>query len=268
MMGKNIYTCQIWFLLVVVILPLFALIVQSQVNLNIEATNTSMYDGWKRYPGSLAVDGNGDLYVATHGENGKYSHKLDSDLTSINSTETDYYGYWGIAILSDDNLVVTDCLKHGYNPPTGNNRVVKVNSSFIALATFGSSYGSDQSRLYNPDNLAVDRFDNIYVSTAGGAGNNPPRLVKLSSSLNYIMEYEPDYDGMHAIDVEGDFVYLASYDGLIKKLHLDLTDTGINGDIGLTVITGLHIISYAWTSSNRFPSAITFRAISLNVMRP
>jgi len=229
------------------------------------STYTDGYDTWGKFPGNLTVDPNGNIYVAWVGS-ANLNTKLSGSLSLINSVSTSYNGYWGITTLSTGDIVVTDCPMHGYNPPIGNNRIVKMDSNFNIIATFGSTAGSDTSHLYSPGRLASDRFGNIYVITCGGTGDNPARLVKLSSDLNYVGEYRTNFDNDSSIDVKGDYVYIASYSGeILKVLDLNLNETGRVGRIGTF---GVHDIAidkngYIWAATN---SNITLLDSDFNII--
>ncbi|MDM8560833.1 hypothetical protein [Candidatus Parabeggiatoa sp. HSG14] len=231
-------------------LPFVQVAFADEINqLVISSTYTSIYSGWDKYPGSgLDVDKNGNVYVAQTGSYGNYSVKLDNSLNLISETSTSYYGSYGITVLSTGHMVVVDSPQHGYNPPSGNHRIVKVDSNFTVLATFGSSAGSGNTYLYNPDRLASDRHDNVYV--VDGTNN---RLVKLNSELVYITEYQ--FDNISAVDVKDNYVYVASYNGdVLKKLDLDLNEAGIIGQIGSFGVHDIAVDSagniFAGTNSN------------------
>ena len=230
--------------------------------LDIVSTYSEIYDGWHKYPCALTVDTDGDILAAQIGDYGRFIVKMDNSLNLISETSTSYNGAGGIIVLSNGDIVVTDCPKHGWNPPTGNHRVVKLDPDFNLIATFGSKVGSDKSRLYNPNRLASDRFDNVYVSTAGGSG----RLVKLSPDLEYITEYQTNFRNITAIAIKGDYVYVSSYDGTtLILLDLDLNETGISGKIGTFGVQDIAVDDdgnvYAGTNSN-----ITFLDSGLNII--
>jgi len=208
------------------------------VSFSIASTYTAIYDSWNGYPESLAVDTIGNIYVAQYGELGSYNLKFDNSLNLISKTSTPYNGYWGITILSNGDIVVSDCPWHGYNPPQGNHRIVRLNpTNYSVLNSFGSSAGSGTTKLYNPARVASDRYDNIYV-----ADDSNNRLIKLSSTLNYVSEY--NLNDIWAVDVRDDYVYVANYDGsILKKLNLDLSDTGLSGQIGSSSVQDLAIDS-------------------------
>jgi hypothetical protein len=145
-----------------------------------------------------------------------------TDLQQIDSFSG--YSGWGLVVSETGDIYVTDCPLHGYNPPTGNNRVVKLNSAYSYITQFGSSYGSDNAHLYNPGVLDRDNSGNIYVEDSGN-----DRLMKLNSNLTYLSQYI--LTDISAVTVSDSYVYAASYGGQIIKLNLSLTETGTSIDI-------------------------------------
>jgi len=83
---------------------------------------------------AIAIDTMGDIYVAGS-TSSPFNARFDNELNLLSQTSTSYNGYWGITILSNGEIIVTDCPNHGYNPPTGNNRVLKVDPAFNIIAT-------------------------------------------------------------------------------------------------------------------------------------
>jgi hypothetical protein len=125
------------------------------------------------YPHGVAVDQNGNIYVADNdrvqifSSAGTYVNTIGGEVGSGN-----YQFGWaaGIAVDSSGLIYVADC---------PNNRVQVYSNHYIYVATIGQTgvAGSDNSHLDCPLGIDVDAARNVYVTDAG---NN--RIQKFNSS--------------------------------------------------------------------------------------
>jgi len=115
-------------------------------------------NGQFAYPGDVAVDASGNLWVAD-----AYNHRIQK--FSSSGTYLSQFGTKGsangqlntpiaVAIDSGGNLWVAD---------HGNHRIQKFSSARTYLSKFGS-YGSTNGLFNGPEGIAIDSKDNIFVS--------------------------------------------------------------------------------------------------------
>jgi len=131
------------------------------------------------YGGGIAVDGDGNLYVADGGNdriqkfdsNGKLLLKWGSK----GNGDGQFKDPWGVAIDAQGNVYVDD----GANA-YGNDRIQKFDSNGKFLVKWGSS-GKSNNQFLNPYDVAVDDAGNIYVADNGNA-----RVQKLDVGGNVI----------------------------------------------------------------------------------
>jgi uncharacterized protein (TIGR03437 family) len=140
------------------------------------------------YPGGVAVDSAGNLYIADNGNNrirkvsngvigtvagnGTIGFSGDNGL----ATSAQLYGPNGVAVDSAGNLYIAD---------NGNNRIRKVFSGVISTVAGNGTRGFSgdngpaiSSQLYGPNGLAVDSAGYLYI---GDYGNN--RIRKVASGV-------------------------------------------------------------------------------------
>ena len=143
-------------------------------------------------PYGVAVDGEGNLYIAEWG--GDRIRKVDTSgiITTVAgtgeggpsgdggpATSARLFTPSGVAVDSAGNLYIADA---------GNNRIRKVDTSGIITTVAGSDRGgfsgdggpATSARLYIPSDVAVDGAGNLYIADAG---NKRIRVVKSKSLL-------------------------------------------------------------------------------------
>ena len=127
-------------------------------------------------PFGVAVDANGNLYIADFGNNRIRKVSPSGIITTVVGTGT--YGYGGdggpatSAFLSDPIDVAVDNNGNLYIADRGNHRIRKVNTSGVITTVAGTgTYGysgdggpATLAQLNTPYNVAVDASGNIYIS--------------------------------------------------------------------------------------------------------
>ena len=124
------------------------------------------------YPEGVAVDGQGNVYVADSFND--RIQKFDSSGNylgqwgSCGSGNGQFKGPLGVAVDGQGNVYVAD---------TGNNRIQKFDSSGGYLGQWGS-YGSENGQFKYPIGVAVDGKGNIYVADLGNGRHPKIRLQR------------------------------------------------------------------------------------------
>jgi serine/threonine protein kinase len=122
--------------------------------------------GQFRTPAAVAVDQQGNLFVADTGNN--RVQELASSGDSLAS--------WSGGGLSGPLALALDVQGNVYVSDTGNNRIVKLSPSGKVVTTWGSK-GSSEGQLNHPSGIAVDSSGGVYVADTGN-----DRIEKFSSS--------------------------------------------------------------------------------------
>jgi glucose/arabinose dehydrogenase len=169
-------------------------------------------DGKFKYPRSVAVDAEGNVYLADTGNNRIQKFASNGAFVtkwgSYGKQDGNFNAPQGIAVDAEGNVYVAD---------TGNSRVQKFSGNGTFVAAWGS-YGSDDGQLKRPTDIAVDPSsgDLYLVDTLNNSihrfSNNGTFIVTLGSYG--ITDGEFKYPRSVAVDAEGN-VYVA--------------DTGNNG---------------------------------------
>jgi len=135
-------------------------------------------DGQFKFPGGVAVDGAGNVYVVDY-----YNHRVQkfdgsgvfiTKWGSEGSGDGQFKWPFGVAVDSAGNVYVAD---------NENERVQKFTSSGVYITQWGS-YGSGDGQFKNPDGVAVDSAGNVYVVDVF---NN--RVQKFTSSGVFITKW-------------------------------------------------------------------------------
>ncbi len=136
-------------------------------------------------PAGLAVDGQGNLYVADTDNN--RIQKFDGDgnfqgaFGSAGGQDGQFNGPWGVAVDRDGNIYVAD---------TWNHRIQKFNSSFQFQKAWGTAFLEVGKRepgpleLFGPRSVAVDASGNVWVTDTGNK-----RVLKFDSDGNFTAQY-------------------------------------------------------------------------------
>ena len=141
-------------------------------------------------PGGVAVDEQGQLYVADEGKH--YIQKLDSTGRAMNrlgsyGTGNGQFSFpRGLALDRQGNLYVAD---------TSNNRVQKITGQGQWLSGWGQ-VGNADSQFYLPWNIALDSVGNVYVTDSG---NN--RIQKFDSEGHFLLKWGANGEGDGQFDV-------------------------------------------------------------------
>ena len=131
-------------------------------------------------PAGLAVDGDGNLYVADSGNH--RIQKFDSEgafiaeLGSLGDGEGEFNEPWGLAVDSEGNLYVAD---------TWNNRIQKFDRDLNFLTQWGQPV-SDVSNpkaydFWGPRDVATDAEGNVWVTDTGNS-----RILKFASDGTFL----------------------------------------------------------------------------------
>jgi hypothetical protein len=141
---------------------------------NIPATSASL-----AYPGGVAVDGAGNLYIADYGNNRIRKVTLGGTITTVAGTGTAGYNGDNIAATSAEvspSGVAVDGAGNLYIADMGNNRIRKVTpgGTITTVAGTGTSgYNGDNiaatSAEVNPYGVAVDGAGNFYIADYGNS---------------------------------------------------------------------------------------------------
>jgi predicted membrane-bound mannosyltransferase/DNA-binding beta-propeller fold protein YncE len=136
-------------------------------------------------PAGLAVDGEGNLYVADSGNN--RIQKFDGDGHFLGAFGTaggnngQFNEPWGVAVDAKGNIYVAD---------TWNHRIQKFDSNFQFQKAWGSAFlevGKRQPgplELFGPRSIAIDADGNVWVTDTGNK-----RVLKFDSDGNFLAEY-------------------------------------------------------------------------------
>lgn len=135
-------------------------------------------DGQFDQPRSVAVDSNGNIYVAD-----RLNHriqKFDSSGTfikkwgSFGSNNSQFKYPRGIAVDSNNNIYVAD---------SDNHRIQKFDSNGNYITKWGN-YGTGNGKISYPQDVVIDSNNNVYVSDYDNS-----RITKFSSTGSYITKW-------------------------------------------------------------------------------
>jgi DNA-binding beta-propeller fold protein YncE len=142
-------------------------------------------------PAALAVDAEGNLYVADSGNH--RIQKFDGDLNFLGTFGTAGGGEgqfnepWGVAVDREGNIYVAD---------TWNHRIQKFNSNFQFEKAWGGPFLDVGQRepepleLFGPRAIAVDADGNVWVTDTGNK-----RILKFNANGDFLAQYGGEGSG-------------------------------------------------------------------------
>jgi predicted membrane-bound mannosyltransferase/DNA-binding beta-propeller fold protein YncE len=136
-------------------------------------------------PAGLAVDHEGNLYVADSGNHRIQKFDGDGHFLGVFGTPGGNEGQlnepWGVAVDSEGNIYVAD---------TWNHRIQKFDSNFRFLKAWGGPFldvGKRQPgplELFGPRSIAIDADGNVWVTDTGNK-----RVLKFDSDGNFLAQF-------------------------------------------------------------------------------
>ena len=150
---------------------------------------------WLDYPGGVAVDGAGNVFIAD-GSNNRI-RKVDAAgvISTVAGTgEREFGGDGGPAVqaqLNEPGGVAVDGAGNVYIADRGNNRIRKVDAAGVISTVAGTGergFGGDggpavQAALFYPSGVAVDGAGNVYIADRG---NNRIRKVDAAGIISTV----------------------------------------------------------------------------------
>jgi sugar lactone lactonase YvrE len=186
------------------------------------------------FPGSVAVDGSGNLYIADLRNQRIRKLTRDGIITTVaGNGQTGFSGDGGLAVRASLNLmgaiwtqytgsVAVDSAGNIYIADTNNNRIRRVTPNGV-IATFAGSgtrgFSGDggsalQAALAGPGAIAFDSLGNMFIADTG---NNAIRKVKPDGTIStYVSGQRIVWPVGVAVDTAGNIYIAAGPDGLVK----------------------------------------------------
>ena len=182
-------------------------------------------DGELRFPKGIALDGQGNVYVADSQNHRIVQFDANGGFLANWGSEGSGPGQfkepWGVAVGEDGSIYVAD---------TWNHRIQKLDSQgqFVTMwGVFGDTGGASQgteSLLYGPRDVVIDANGDLYVTDTGNK-----RVLKYGPNGQYIAQHgvtgvEPgeflEPVGL-AIDVQGNIYVADTWNRRIQKFDAD-----------------------------------------------
>jgi uncharacterized protein (TIGR03437 family) len=211
------------------------------------------------YPEGVAVDSNGNLYIADY-DNARIRRVSNGVITTVAGTAT--YGFSGdngpatSAQLSGNDAVAVDPAGNLYISDIGNRRIRRVSNGVITTVvgggtSFGAGGPATSSHFSDPSGVAVDSSGNLYIAasadnrilkvsngiittvagngTSGGNGDNGPAT---SAQLNNPLGVALDHGGnLYIADYYNSRIRKVS-NGVITTVAGNGTSSAFSGDDG------------------------------------
>lgn len=216
------------------------------------------------FPKGLAFDLIGNLYVAD-----TYNHrirKINSSgiITTIAGNGiSNYSGDWGLAIsaeLKEPNSIAIDAFNNLLFTDDGTHTVRKINMAGIITSIAGNgvpgSIGDGglalYSQLYSPNGIAVDTYNNIYISEHGSHKirvicNMPGCILGFNTiyrNIEKLTLYPNPNSGIFEIHNTTDFDEIIVTNIFGQTVHQQNITDGYNRIISTNLPLGFYICSY------------------------
>ena len=228
----------------------------------LSVTSSSLGNNEFSYPAGLAVDVNGNVYVADNGNNAV--KKIATDGKTVTILGSGFLNPSGVALDAAGNVYVADY---------GNNAVKKIATDGETVTTISSGF--------EPSGIAIDASGNIYVEAYYNISN--ALIKKIAVGVGTVTTIDTvDYaaDGL-AIDAIGNLYLSFEYGTTIEKLGVPGTPetytispalpTGLSINATTGVISGTPTVAsaatnYTVTASNAGGSTSTTLSVTVKVL--
>ncbi len=184
------------------------------------------------FPGSVAVDGSGNLYIADLRNQRIRKITKDGIITTVaGNGQAGFSGDGGLAVRASINLmgaiwtqytggVAVDSIGNVYIADTNNNRVRRVTPDGMIATIAGNGtrgFSGDggsarQAALAGPGAIAFDALGNMFIADTG---NNAIRKVKQDGTISTYVSSGIVWPIGVTVDLTGN-LYIAARDGLAK----------------------------------------------------
>ena len=187
------------------------------------------------HPTGIAVDRDGNIYVADSGNNRIQIYTAATELWSASGTSGtelgQFRGPYGIALDSAGNIYVSDC---------GNNRVQMRNPSGVwsAFGKDNCAQGSEPGEFNEPYGISIDLYDNLYVADTGNGrvemrSSKDGQWTAWGTTGSGLGEFS--YPAGATADVEGNLYVADTGNGRIQKWTKSTGTWISSGNQGRTV---------------------------------
>ncbi len=237
------------------------------------ASNSGYADGtgtaaWFNSPQGMAVDANGNLYVADNGNNcirmvtpaGVVSTLLGSTTCGFadgTGVAAQFNGPTGVALDASGTLYVSDCNNSCIRrvTPAG---VVSTLAGLAENSGYADGTGTAAQFRY-PSNVAVDANGTVYVADQG---NNRIRLVTPAGVVTTLASAVVQFNGSTGVAVDGSGTVYVADSGNSRIILIASSTVSILAQSGLTGTAGVNV---SLSVTNLLPeTTYYFRAVATN----